>query len=340
MLFGLVWCAAALHNASAQEVTQSPSHPETTAIKPTIRMSVRTRYLDMWTSWYSPTGAYSDLDLVAEKLNEYLKDALNITLKPYFLEWNEFSTKVNVMMIAGQNMDIVLTMAWSANPYVACATSGYYAPLDDLITEYAPKTKALFPDEIWDGLRIKGSIYLVPSYKDLATQYQIMYNGKLADELGVDFEQPFSSFLDVVPVLYEAKQIKHEKFPEDDDYVVGYNTGFEYCYLYESIVGGIGVNIDGINSIANQGSGEKVFSVYDTPEYASYCELMKQLTTDGISPIDPQYDSDQVKWQSGKMLTNGCPTGYIFLDPDSYGECEAKLLTWDKRLCNGILSSA
>lgn len=172
----LVMLLASCTTPVAQEVTQSPKPSETTTPNKTDdpNVSEEPATLDhVELSWYSPTGAYSDLDLVAEKLNEYLKDALNITLKPYFLEWNDFSTKVPVMLTAGQNMDIVFTMAWSANPYVACATSGYYAPLDDLITEYAPKTKALFPDEIWDGLRIKGSIYLVPSYKDLATQYHL-----------------------------------------------------------------------------------------------------------------------------------------------------------------------
>ena len=328
LVMALASCTAATPTAPAATASSEPAG----TTSPTDSAEATVAPLDpVELTWYSPTGLYADLDLVTDKLNEYLKDSLNVTLKPYFLEWTDFGTKVPVMLTSGQNMDIVFTMAWSGNPYVACATSGYYAPLDDLITQYAPKTKALFSDQIWDGVRIKGSIYVVPSYKDLATQYQIMYNGKLAKELGVDFEQPFKSFLDVVPVLYKAKELKHQKFPEDDNYVVGYNTGFEYCYLYESIISGVGVNIDGINSIADQGSGEKVFSVYETPEYASYCALMRQLVVDGISPMDPQYDSDQTKWQSGKMLTNGCPTGYIFMDPNSYGEnVEAKVANLGK----------
>ena len=91
--------------------------------------------------------------------------------------------------------------------FTANAQQGAYYAIEDLISEYLPKTKQIVPQGGWDALTIDNHIYGVPTYKDMADRFSFLYNKTMADKYNLKVPQnnEWTTFKDMIPLLYEAK---------------------------------------------------------------------------------------------------------------------------------------
>lgn len=120
----------------------------------------------------------TDDSAVMEKVNEYLGEKINTTLKVIWGTWGDFDESATMSLNAGDPIDMYFTCSWSQNEYNVYARKGMWVRLDDeennLIEKYAPELWALLPEVLTQGAKIEGSdgygVYAVPGYKDIATQ--------------------------------------------------------------------------------------------------------------------------------------------------------------------------
>lgn len=127
--------------------------------------------------WFHGSNVADDT-AVLEKVNEYLTEKINVTLRPIWGTWGDFDDTVVQAINAGDDVDIYFTSAWSKDDYTLYAKRGAWVRLDDpennLIEQYASDLWALLPQVLIDGAHINGSdgygVYAVPGYKDIATQ--------------------------------------------------------------------------------------------------------------------------------------------------------------------------
>ena len=56
--------------------------------------------------WYIPGKFGTDLGMVNEKVNEYVKEKINATVKLEAVDWGNYDTKVNNSLNAGEKIDI------------------------------------------------------------------------------------------------------------------------------------------------------------------------------------------------------------------------------------------
>ena len=103
-----------------------------------------------------------DNQMVNDAVNEYLKEKVNANVNIHYWQSSDWETKMTTMISAGQDVGIIGFGSQSKLDYVVHSNLGSFYPLNDLLDEYGADTKALFPEEIWDCMKISRNIYVHP----------------------------------------------------------------------------------------------------------------------------------------------------------------------------------
>lgn len=160
-------------------------------------------------TWYFiGNGQQEDVALIEEKVNEYLKDKINATIKLQCFQWgDEYEDKLKQMIASRQEFDICFTAAW-VNNYMQNAVKGAFVPLNDerdLLSKYAPKTKALLGEDFLAGSQIDGINYGIPANKEKAHSWGFIIKKDLVDKYGFDIST-IKSLEDLEPMLKVIKE--------------------------------------------------------------------------------------------------------------------------------------
>ena len=251
--------------------------------------------------WYTGLGLRPDTQMVNDAVNEYLKDTLNVKVNFIYMVWDDWNTRMGPLFASGQDMGVVAFGSQAQVNYLVQANQGSYAPLDDLLTQHAPRTKALFPDAVWNGMKVNGNIYGIPSLKDNCYIMTVIYNKTMADAIGVDMSGvTFRNFMDegVEELLLEVMERRNEWKPEFSDRPIlwGNTDPWPYCFAVEVFVdGNLGAvcNIPGLMELSGY-DANTVFNLYSTPEYMEYAKQRQRFVELGINAFDYQGKED---WQ-------------------------------------------
>ena len=155
--------------------------------------------------WCIPGKFGTDLDMVNEKVNEYVKDKINATVKIEAIDWGNYDSKVNNSLNAGEKIDI----AWcNANNYIQRASEGTATDITELAKEYAPKTLDALGEKFLKGCYYNGKLYGIPANKDKAHNYMFFYRKDIAEKYNMDLSG-VTSFEDLFPFFETIK--KNEK---------------------------------------------------------------------------------------------------------------------------------
>lgn len=145
--------------------------------------------------WYYVGEEGEDLKKVNDKVNEYLKEKINATLVMNPLDWGPFYTKMQNISSAGEKYDL----RWiNSSDYQTAVSKGAFLELDELLEEYAPKTKALLGDDYITGAQIDNTLYAIPANKDAATSNTLYCRKDIVDKYNMDFSE-VKSFKDMWP---------------------------------------------------------------------------------------------------------------------------------------------
>lgn len=274
--------------------------------------------------WYIGQNPMPDNEMVNDAVNEYLKEKINATVTIRYWTYDEFQDKMGTMLSSGQDAGIVTFGSQSGVNYTIYGNTGAFAPMDELLEEYAPETKALFSDEVWDSMRINGDILGVPSLKDNCYIISLIYNADLAEDLGIDMENlEFDTLMDLEDEMMEWKELRDAKYPEisaagiplsaNIDRETPYFFSLE-TYLNESFVAVS--NVPPYNDVAAFDDKE-VFNFYETDEYREFAQMKSRMVQNGIFAYDY---TDKSEWNyTGDILT-WAGWGYTYMQEHLYGE--------------------
>ncbi|MEG0271061.1 MAG: ABC transporter substrate-binding protein, partial [Clostridia bacterium] len=85
-----------------------------------------------------------DHEKVMEEVNKYLKEKINATVTANFMTLDDYQQKMPVIVSSGQEFDVCFSTSWMLN-YNEYVAKKAFLPIDDLLTQYAPETKAFIP---------------------------------------------------------------------------------------------------------------------------------------------------------------------------------------------------
>ena len=246
--------------------------------------------------WFHGSNVKDDA-AVMEKVNEYLKEKINATLKPIWGTWGDFDNNVVLSLNAGDDVDMYFTCSWSLDDYAAYAKKGNWVRLDDpennLIEKYASDLFKTLPSVLTQGATIEGAsgvgIYAVPGYKDFATQNTWDINVDLLTKYGYTLDDikntDYYGFGDILKKVKEGEgadfyplciePVVLERMVNNSVVVTGDNASTNLMSFY----------IDPVHPGNDSSNGNVIFNKYATPEFKKFAEKTREYYQAGY--IDP-----------------------------------------------------
>ncbi|MDD6564793.1 MAG: ABC transporter substrate-binding protein [Clostridiales bacterium] len=285
--------------------------------------------------WYLVTGAVpGDTSEVEAKVDEYLAEKLpGTTLKMHYLDWGSYTQKLNVMMAGGEKFDICYTAGDSYRQNVA---KNAFVPLNDLIDEFAPKTKEIIGEDFLKGSQINGVNYGIPANKDKGHQQGVIYRKDLAKELGLEEMLANAKTLDDMYPIYD---IVKEKRPDIIPLKEGASQSTPMFINFDTVAFPIGFMLDDetltpVNYIETEEYKEAVLRVrqnrldgYTKADYKESSE-MHFAEFAGLKPgkaaeltVNRQHEYGQIELTDAYM-TNSDATGSIMAVSRTSGDPE------------------
>lgn len=219
--------------------------------------------------WYHWGDEPKKSDNVIKTLNDQSKKDINTKIDFKWATGND--EKLKSVMASGGVYDIAFTCTWFAN-YITSAQKGYLADITDMLKK-TPKLYESMPESVWNGARVNGKIYGVPTYKDTAaTQYWTANKGYI-EKAGAmaEFKATSEAVSSVTPLLAKIKAYgsKH-----------GYENGCTAPFmLNKSGLNGLNTGwdtiLDNICIGARIGS-TKVESYYNNSKYIADLKTLKE----------------------------------------------------------------
>ncbi|MDT2681239.1 extracellular solute-binding protein [Enterococcus gallinarum] len=218
-------------------------------------------------TWYQVGEEPKDFDEVMTKVNEKLKEEINVELDMRLIPDGDYQQKLGVMINSGEEYDICFV---NGTDYVNYGNKGAFISLNDHLDKELKDYAAELNEGFIEGGAINGETYGLPVNNDIATTEYWTFNKDLVDQYQLDVEN-VEGVETLAPVL--------EKFAEkntDTNITPIGMTRTSVCIPYDNIIGG-GVPL----AVAFEGDTQTVVNTYETPEMMTYLKAMHEFYKKG-----------------------------------------------------------
>ncbi len=235
--------------------------------------------------WYIGGSEQADLKEVNDKLNEYTREKIGAEVEIIQLDWSAYDQKMNMLISTKSEFDLCWTSP-QRNNYYTNIDKNAFLPLNDLIKQYAPKTYAGVPEDIWEAARVKGEIYGIINYQVMATAYGFAVQREIADKAGFDWAN-VNNYKDIEPVLKYVKENYPTYVPIGISKASNPFTGALPMFGLEAVGG-----TKEIGAVYTKTDDYKVVNQYETPEFMDYIKQMRDWYQKGYIKQDAPTTSD------------------------------------------------
>ncbi|MBB6731862.1 ABC transporter substrate-binding protein [Cohnella sp. CBP 2801] len=222
--------------------------------------------------WWTIGGQIpANFDKAIAAMNDYTAEKIGVKVDIKVASWGDWDTKINTIVNTGEPFDIMFT---NNSKYSQQVAMGAFADLTDLVQSQTPDLYKLIPEKVWDGTKIGGKIYSVPTYKDSSlTQYWV-FDDKYVQKYGIDTSK-IKTLQDLDKPFHDMKAGEGKSFyPLSLTQGDGFNGFFNG---YDDMTLGlppVGVKVDD--------ASRKVVSVLEQPDVMAGLKQLHQWYQDGI----------------------------------------------------------
>ena len=128
-------------------------------------------------------------------ISDYVYEKIGVRVEFRIAGWAEASARFNTLINAGEYFDLIFTDATNYNRFVAL---GAFADITDLVPDVAPELWDVIPDVLWEGVRVNGRLFSVPTYKDSSITGFYFWDSAFVEKYGIDLTRTGWSYLDEV----------------------------------------------------------------------------------------------------------------------------------------------
>lgn len=255
-----------------------------------------------------------------EEVQRYVKEKLNVTLDLRLAPSSEFQSTMSTRIDAGEEWDICLVGL--GVDFQTYARRNAFAPITDYVDLLHQTTGQLIEGAL-DSFTIDDEVYAVPVLKDMFDRNGFTINQTLLNDLGVEFPEDYATKWDVVDFLYDVKEARDAKYPDEVDNPIIQDILYNYdqWFVSERLVGGwnnpiVDVNISEEYGYEGISLNDTAFCPIYTQEFRDLMKLVRQMVEDGIGAFDSKnFDTDKVLLNSGKLV-GSCGSGLISVAKD------------------------
>jgi putative aldouronate transport system substrate-binding protein len=275
--------ALALFSAGLAFASPSQQAPGASSSVPTL----------IW--WMIGGTPQPDLADSAKIISDYTESKIGVRVEFRIASWGEASTRFNTILNSGEYYDIMFVDGGSYNQRVAL---GAYADISDLVRTESPALWNYIPSSLWDGVKVGGKIYSVPTYKDSAMTVFGYWDKAYVDKYRLNIKDTMS-WADIDSALRQIKAGEGTRFypllrtKGDNPFV------FDW---YDNLTTGLavlGVRLDDANL--------KVVNTLEQPDIVQNLNYIHRWYTDGI--INPDANLvDEVAPNKAFFLAQAWPS--------------------------------
>ncbi|TYP79411.1 extracellular solute-binding protein [Paenibacillus methanolicus] len=167
-------------------------------------------------------GTWSPLPSADGEGLKAINEKFNIDYKPQFVPYGEYSSKLPVVMAAGDLPDMIGWEMVDAN-FMKWVKQGAFMPLDDYIDEF-PTLKAV-PKSVWDAVTVDGKIYAIPHYSPAKYAKKAVLRKDWLDNLGLKMPTNYEELKQVAIAFTKDDPDQNGK---DDTYGFGLSQDIVY----------------------------------------------------------------------------------------------------------------
>lgn len=161
--------------------------------------------------WYQIGDAQEDMEKVEQKINEYTKDKIGVTIDITQISFGDYNSKMLVATNTGEEFDLVYTCSW-AHDFAQNAQKGAFLSLNDLLKEEGKELYDSIDPKFWEAATIDGNIYAVPSQKEIGSMPMWVFTKEYVDKYNIPYED-IHSLEDLEPYLKLIKEKEPDVVP-------------------------------------------------------------------------------------------------------------------------------
>jgi putative aldouronate transport system substrate-binding protein len=143
--------------------------------------------------WWQIGSAQGGMAEDLAVINDYIQEKIGVRVDIKQAGWGDAAQRFTTMINAGEYYDILFTDITSYNRYAAL---GAFADLTELLPEQAPALWDFIPQVLWEGVKIRGRIYSVPTYKDSSKALYHFWDHGIVEKYGLDINDTSWAGLD------------------------------------------------------------------------------------------------------------------------------------------------
>jgi putative aldouronate transport system substrate-binding protein len=222
--------------------------------------------------WWFYGSTPSNLQAGLKAISDYTQSKIGVRLDIKVASWADSGQRMRTIVNSGEYYDIMFIDLTDYNNFV---NLGAYTDLTDMLKTDAPALNSYIPPLLWDGVKINGKIYAVPTYKDSSKTRFYVWDDVYVKKYNIDITK-VHSYAELDAVLRKIKDGEGARF-----YPLLLSQGDLWDVLYaddyDSLTAGlppIGVGVSDKN--------RKVVSVFEQPEIMDRLGYLHRWYIDGI----------------------------------------------------------
>ncbi len=210
-----------------------------------------------------------DMAMVQEELNRITKEKINAIVKFEPLSFGVYAEQINLMLSSQEPFDLFISTL--TQNFQGKVNSGQLLPLNDLLDEYGQGIKEAVGEVYLQAGSVEGEVYGVPTIRDFAADTEYVMRADLVEKYDIDTSQ-IDSLESITPIL----EVIHENEPDMAPLLPNIVSGtiLDTYLPYDPLGDYMGVLMD-------YGQNLEVVNLFETEEYASWVNLVRDWYTSG-----------------------------------------------------------
>ncbi len=140
-----------------------------------------------------------DMDMVLKRLNELTERDLNCSVDIEWIGKGEYNSRYPILLTTDKHIDLIYASNWLH--FIEHAQRGAFAPLDDLVEQYAPETNEILTEAERKQATVDDNLYAIPSNYVNYNALGVIARGDLMDKYQIDSIDSFDDYLDFCDVI-------------------------------------------------------------------------------------------------------------------------------------------
>lgn len=123
--------------------------------------------------WWTVGGTPADdFDQAVSQISDYAEEKIGVRIDVKIAGWADYDTKMNNIINTGEYFDLMFV---NNTNYTKFVNLNALENITDLVQSETPDLYNFIPTDLWEGAKIHGNVYAVPTYKDSSlTQFWML----------------------------------------------------------------------------------------------------------------------------------------------------------------------